>query len=381
MRILHVISSIDPRAGGTASAAMGLAQAQARIDENVTVLSTFGPEGRPETAAHLQKAGVAIRLVGPAHGPQLRHADLAAVVDGAVASSEIVHIHALWEQIQHLAARACQRLQRPYVISPHGMLDPWSLRQHRWRKRLYMILRMRGNLERAAAVHFTTQMEMKLAERLRLRSPTIVEPLGLDTQEFHDMPGPEVFRARFPAVGQRPIVLFLGRLHSKKGLDLLIPAFAQATPADAMLVIAGPDTDGYRETVEAMLNCRGLRERAFFTGMLHGRERIEALAAADLFVLPSYQENFGIAVIEAGAAGVPVVISDQVNIHDQVTSNALGSVVPTQVAPLAEQLTRWLSDSDLRRRTAKHCREFVLAHYDWLSIAQRWRAHYQGLIQ
>ena len=224
------------------------------------------------------------------------------------------------------------------------MLDPWSMRQRPFRKMAYMTWRLRRNLNNAASIHCTSEGERDLLERLHLRAPRIVEPNGVDLAEFVNLPQRGAFRNRYSGIGDRPIVLFLGRLHYKKGLDLLIPAFASGTSGEVMLVIAGPDGDGYQAKIERLVDLYKLNDRVLFTGMLYGRERIEALADADLFVLPSYQENFGIAVVEALSAGCPVLVSDKVNIHKQITDAGVGGMVPTRVDSLAMALTRWMGD-------------------------------------
>jgi glycosyltransferase involved in cell wall biosynthesis len=263
----------------------------------------------------------------------------------------------------------------PYLVTPHGMLDPWSLSQSRWKKRLYLAWRLRSNLRHARAIHFTTRTESDLVAPLRLGPPGFVETLGVDLAEFEQLPSKGAFRQRY-SLGDRPLVLFLGRVHPKKGLDLLIPAFDAARLDDAVLVIAGPDADGYRARVEADIAARLLQGRVVFTGMLRGRDRVEALADADLFVLPSYQENFGIAVVEALAAGTPVLISDQVNIWQDIIEGSVGAVVRTDVNPLAAELRRWMTDATLRREAADRARPFVWQRYDWRQIATRWTGHY-----
>jgi glycosyltransferase involved in cell wall biosynthesis len=208
-----------------------------------------------------------------------------------------------------------------------------------------------------------------------LKTPGIVEPNGLDLGEFAALPPEGAFRGRHPELRGRAMILFLGRIHPKKGLDLLIPALARLGK-EARLVIAGPDQQGYRTVVEGMIRREGVGDRVIFTGMLHGMERVAALRDADLFVLPSYQENFGIAVAEALAAGTPVVISDQVNIHREIAAAGVGQVVETNVAPLAAAIEAWLGDEKRRRSAGERGRDFVRERYDWRRIAEAWREHY-----
>lgn len=379
MRVLHVITEIKASAGGVSSAVSGLAIAQKRAGLDVAVLAPWYGEPDRESMEKLESAGVCIHTFGPAIGRFGRHPDLIKVTEKAVAGADVVHIAGMWEEIQHRAAREAVRQNVPYVISPHGMLDPWSLRRSKWVKRAALAWRVRKNLNRAAALHFTCAVERDLVAGLKLRPSSVVEPNGLDLSEFEDLPPADQFRKHHRTLqNQRPIVLFLSRIDPKKGLDLLIPAFA-AGPKEAMLAIAGPDLIGYQREVEAMVRQHAIQDRVIFTGMLRGRDRVEAMAAATIFALPSYQENFGIVVAESLAAGVPVIISDQVNIHAEITAAGVGGVVPAQIEPLARELRRWLGDEPLRSQAALMCRPFVREHYDWNKIAERWKVHYSQL--
>jgi glycosyltransferase involved in cell wall biosynthesis len=379
VRILHAISGIDPRNGGPTNALIGLAAAQRSAGLDVRVVSTWQEKDAIRSAEQLEKLGVGVQMIGPATGALSRHPDIRRLIDQEVAGADVVHVHALWEELQHQAARSAQRQGKPYLIRPCGMLDPWSLSQSRWKKRLYMALRLRRNLDRAAALHFTSELERDLTAPLKLKPRGIVEPNGIRVEEFEPLPPPGQFRQRHPELRGRPLLMFLSRLHLKKGLDILIPALARLRRRDAVLVLAGPDGDGYGQTVQRMVEESKLQDRVIFVGMLRGADRIAALADADLFVLPSYQENFGIAVIEALAAGTPVVVSDQVNIYREIASAGVGGVVPTRVEPLAEEIDRWLADESLRRAAAERARPFVWQHYDWNQIARRWIGHYTSI--
>lgn len=382
MRVLHVVSSIDPKAGGPAVALSGLAMAQAAAGLRVSVLATWISGGNLDVAETFRRQGIDVRLIGPCRAPFNRHPELVDAVTEAVAQADIVHIHSLWEEVQHQAARAAYRRHIPYIIRPCGMLDPWSLAQSRWKKKLYMLWRLRKNLNRACALHFTADTERDLTRPLKLKAPAIVEPNGIDLKEFEHLPPRGGFRAKHGIAPDRPMAMFLSRLHPKKGLELLIPAFAQATAgqlSSALLVIVGPDAEGYQAKIEDLVARHGLRDRVIFAGMLRGADRVAALADADVFVLPSHQENFGIAVVEALAAGTPVIISDQVNIHQQISRAQVGAVVPLDIDRLAGEIGRWLGDGTLRGEAGRRARPFVWESYSFDEIARRWVGHYQEL--
>jgi glycosyltransferase involved in cell wall biosynthesis len=381
LRVLHVISGLDPQNGGPTTALVGLAAAQvAAAGMDVTVLATWKIRDGFPVADELRGHGVEVIHVGPAKGKLSSHPMLRHHATAAVAAADIVHVHGLFEDAQHHGARAAQRRGVPYIITPHGMLSPWNMSRNRLFKRIYLAVRLRKNLNQAAALHFTSEVERDLVAPLELQPRAIVQRLGLDLSDFRELPAAGAFRGQWPQLGPRPFVLFLGRIDYKKGLDVLIPAFAAAKLADVPLVIAGPDRDGYEPAVREMVARYGLDERVLFTGMLRGRERLEAYVDAALFALTSHQENFGITVIEAMACGCPVLISDEVNIHGQVTEARAGEVVPVDLQRTATALERWMADEPGRRGAGERGRAFALSHYDWRAIAREWRSHYSLLV-
>jgi glycosyltransferase involved in cell wall biosynthesis len=380
LRIVHILSDADPRHGGPVSALCGLAEAQARIGMDVSVLATFRRHSDTTSIQRLKEKGIQVQLVGPSGGPLDRARDLNQLVEAVAARASVLHIHGLWQEIQHLAARHAASQRVPCVIRPCGMLSPWSLAQSRLRKRLYCIWRLRRMLSGVAAIHFTSEAERTMASPLRLLPPTIVEPNGIDLEQFVKLPARGEFRRRHGIPDEQQIVMFLGRLHLKKGPDLLIRAFAVAESA-ALLVLAGPDAHGTRRQLEKIARECGVADRVLFTGMLEPRYRTEALVDAEVFALPSQNENFGIAVAEALAARLPVVVSDQVALAPDVVTAAAGSVVSCDVEPLAAEIKRWLADPRSRREAGESGRAYVFSRFDWISIAERWRSHYGALRQ
>ncbi|HMO25871.1 MAG TPA: glycosyltransferase, partial [Tepidisphaeraceae bacterium] len=287
-------------------------------------------------------------MVGPAWGKLSRHPDLRAALSQLTMSVDVVHVHALYEEIQVQACRAALRLQRPLVITPHGLLDRYNMRANGLAKRLYLWARLRRALNRASMIHVATEFERRNVERLGLGAPCRVEPFGLDLSEFEQLPSRGQFRRRYAALDDRPFVLYLGRIQKGKGLEILVPAMAQVIASARvapMLVIAGPD-EGYRATVERLIDTHELREHVLFTGMLHGRERIEALVDSELLAAPSLHENFSLSVAEALAAGRAVVVSDQVGLSDFVTAHLLGGVGRVDVDDIATHIAKVLDSPD-----------------------------------
>lgn len=380
MRVCHVISGIDIDNGGPPVALGGLAAAQVRIGMQVSVLSSYRFADKSFAVAEdWKRNGVVVRLVGPAKEPMSRHPGLRPAADQMAQTHDIFHIHSMWESIQHHACRAAYANRTPYVYRPSGMLDPWNMTHGTLKKKLYLALRARTNLNRAAAIHFTSSIERDWVARLNLRPPTIVEPLGMNFADYQTLPATGSFRAKYPQIGQRPIVMFLGRINRGKGLEFLIPAVAQLANKDAVLVIVGPDED-FRAQANALIAQHSLTDRVIFSGLLAGADKVAALADADLLALPSCHENFGLVVIEALAAGTPVVVSDQVGLHPDIKSAGVGGVVPMDTGALATELDRWLTDEALRKQASATARPWVLENFNWDTIATHWLDHYTRIV-
>ncbi len=384
MKVLHVLANVSPAAGGPAAAAEGMARAVAARGHEVTLCTTdWDDGGRFEVPVDrpVLRDGVAYRFF-PVQRPVRFGTSwpMARALPALVAAADVVHLHSLYLFHDWAAARACRRAGTPYILRPHGSLDPYIWRRHRWRKRLVEAAFQDRVTRGAAALHFTSEDEMRLAEPYGHGVPGVVVPLGLDRSPFADLPPADAFRHRHPEVGERGIVLFFGRLDPKKGLDLLVPAFADAVRGglDLHLVVAGPDF-GMEDRTRAWLAAEGMTGRATFTGMVTGEDKLAVLAAADLFVLPSYSENFGISVVEAMAAGLPVVVSEAVNIWREVVADGAGLAVPCERAALARAIAALMPDPDRRRAMGAAGRDSVARRYDWDRIAARLEEVYRAV--
>jgi glycosyltransferase involved in cell wall biosynthesis len=360
MRILHVISSLDRKAGGPPVALAGLARAQAKLDVSVSVVSTFAAGADMSLADELRSAGVEVTLIGPAKGKFQRHDEIVTTLSSLIAQADVVHIHTLWEEIQHQAATIARRRGVPYVFVPHGMLDPWSLGQRRWVKRAYLAWRLRRDLNGAMFIHVLNADEARLIQPLRLTPHCEVIPNGIDPIE----PLPET------AAFEKPYVLFLSRLHPKKGLDYLADAFAIVAAArpDVRLVVAGPD-DGAEKDFDARITASGLAGRVQRVGPLYGEAKLAAMRGAELLVLPSRQEGFSVAIVEALACGTPVVISEQCH-FPEIASEAAGQVVSLDAKSVANGMLVLLNDASAREAASGRARELA-SRYTWGRIARQ----------
>jgi glycosyltransferase involved in cell wall biosynthesis len=367
MRILHVIAALNPEAGGPPAIAIRLASAQAQLGHAVSI-ATVIPAPQASLESVPGSSQVAVRS-----GPDLAGASLTSMV----AAADVVHIHGVWDSLLRRATRAAHRAGVPYVFTPHGMLDPWSLNQKRLKKMIALAVVYRRMLRGSIFLHALTAEEAKLLALLRLGPPMEILPNGIFPEEFADLPPAGTFRRRLPELGDRPYVLFLGRLHHKKGLDYLADAFAALAKKvpDARLVVAGPE-EGEGEAFRRRIKSAGISDRVHLVGPLYGRDKLAALVDAGCFCLPSRQEGFSVAVLEALACGIPVVLSEHCN-FPEVASSGAGVVVPLTTEALAGALEKMLTDPASARRMGAAGASLVRQRYTWPSIAEQSIAAYR----
>ncbi|MCD6400840.1 MAG: glycosyltransferase, partial [Anaerolineales bacterium] len=261
-------------------------------------------------------------------------------------SFDIVHIQGTFTYPTLVAARLAWLAGKPFIISPRGGWDPWSLRQKWFKKKVYLeLLEMRW-INRASAIHYTTVAERELATKLGLKPHSFVIPNAIWLDPLDSKDAPMAFRKRWNIPLDAPVVLFLSRIHPMKGLDILLPAFARLhqTLPEAYLIIAGPDSEGFRARYKKMVFDFKLNQRIIWTGLVSGSEKTACYHAADIFVLPSYRENFGLVVAEAMFCHLPVLIAPGVNLADLVHRHQAGEVISQDVGTWALKIEEWLQD-------------------------------------
>jgi glycosyltransferase involved in cell wall biosynthesis len=383
MDVLHVISNLTAEFGGPTKACLEMARATARRGHGVTIFTTDAGLDGPAPREPVEQDGVAIRYFH-AHAPRALCTSfpLAHALAREAARYGLLHVHSLYFFHNWAVSRACGPGRIPYIIQPHGALDPYIYRRHRLRKALIERLFQDRATRRAAALLYTSEEERRLAEPHALGMPGAVAPLGIDLADFDALPPRGGFRARHPEIGERPILLFLGRLHEKKGLDLIARAFGRCVREglDAWLVIAGPD-DGLRPDLERWLAAEGIAGRTLLPGMVEGDEKLALFADADLFLLPSRSENFGLAVVEAMAAGLPLLISDRVNLWREIEAEGAGRVIPIDDVPrLAATMREMLADPATLRAMGARGRDAAFRRYGWDEAGARLEAVYEDVI-
>lgn len=385
MRILHVIANLIAERGGPPKATLEMSRALTRLGHEVSLYTTNadvrGVLGVP-THRPVLVEGVTIRYFPIGRFRRWGFsAPLGKALRAEIPSFDVVHIHSLYLFHTFVAAYYCRRYDIPYLMRPHGTLDPFLRRKSRLKKAVYNFLIEKRNLDNAAAVHYTSQDEMDLAHgALKIRAPGVVVPLGLDVDEYATLPARGTFRSRHPEIGDKFVVLFLGRLNFKKGLDLLAQAYGSIARRrrDVHLVIAGPDEDGYGRRVQSYLADEGVLGRVTFAGMLRGEEKLAAFADANVFVLPSYTENFGMAAVEAMACGVPVVISNRVGIWREIAEAEAGLVVNCESGELADALLEIMGNAHLNPQ-GERGKQLVQERFTWEKVAIQMLQVYQGI--
>ena len=269
-----------------------------------------------------------------------------------------VIVNGLWQYLGFAAWRRFAGSPVPYYVFPHGMLDPWFKRAFplkHLKKWLYWPWAEYRVLRDAAAVIFTAEEERLQARKSfwLYQCRERVSSLGLETPPPISPRAKEVFLARYPQLQDASILLFLGRLHPKKGCDLLIDAFPRAFASHMALVLAGPDQIGWQRKLQPRIARFDLAPRIVFTGMLEGEMKQGALAAADAFILPSHQENFGMSVVEALAAGLPVLISNRVNIWREIDTDGAGYIESDDLAGATRLIERWMQTPPEKREAMR----------------------------
>jgi glycosyltransferase involved in cell wall biosynthesis len=384
IKTLHVIPTLSPRYGGPAKVCLEIARRLDRAGHDAMIFTTNRdyPNGTMAvpTGAPVDHQGVPVTYF-PVDVPGLLISrQMARALSRVIPNVDLVHIHGLYRFPLAAAAYYSQRFRVPYLVRPHGSLDPYLFhkRERRTLKRIYERLIEFPNLNRAALLHYTTQEEMSSADFLKLHSSGIVIPNGIEADEFSALPQRGRFRSKH-GLGDKKIIMHLGRVTQVKGLDILAAAFADIVRRrdDVMLVIAGPDIDGYARVVRAKLQDLGVERNVVFTGMLVGDEKLAALRDADIFALPSYTENFGMAVVEAMAAGLPVVISNQVKIWREVQYGEAGLVTSCDAVEVGHALYSLLDDPVRRQCLGNAGRAVVTEKFHWDVVMSQLLAGYR----
>jgi len=378
MKILQIVPSISLIYGGPSQMVLGLAPALAKAGAQVTVLTTDsnGDTGQKPLDVPLnvpiEQDGYQIIYFRCAPFRRYKFSlDLLQWLKSHAQEFDVAHIHALFSPVSSAAATVCRQQKLPYILRPLGTLDPADLQKKKLIKQVYVALIERQNLAGAAAVHFTSEQEAKVSNRFGVSTTDLVIPLGV----VPPVGGMGNVRGQWDIPSDVPLVLFMSRIDPKKGLNILIPALEKLWESDYRFhfVLAGtnPQDPGYEKKIRSQIENSPLKSCTTITGFVSGELKASLLQTADLFVLPSYYENFGIAVAEAMVARTPVIISDQVHIWPEIQDSESGWVGAMEVEAMVELLEVAVKDSAERQRRGLNAQNYALQHFSWGAIARQ----------
>jgi glycosyltransferase involved in cell wall biosynthesis len=388
VRILHVCPYMDPSAGGPPIVVEKLCAFSAVEGCEATLITTsLYCEDDGSELQNLLRQRIHVDVL-PIRGPRLlKWTPRAAVaIESAVERAHLVHLHTLWHPLNRIARRACSRFGRRYVVMPHGMLDPYSLNQKRWRKSAYLFTCERYVLEGACRLIFTAQQEAEAARaRLSWLARDEVIPLAADCPSSQSQEGARgAFATLFPQASDRRCLLFLGRIDPKKGLERLLTALPKVIEEHprVLLIVAGSGDPHYVRSIRERITSARLQSHVLLTGMLVGAMKWAAFASAEVFILPSKQENFAIAMAEAMHMGVPVVITNKVASWPLVDQANAGVIIDDNAvqSSLAPKLVELLANPAAARCMGRSGQDFARRYLTWSRVAKDMVSMYQRIL-
>jgi glycosyltransferase involved in cell wall biosynthesis len=397
MKIMHIVGGLDVRGGGPANAIIGLNKALNQNEVDSIIWTT--------NAGYIENLDVPLKKTITYKGAKvifypypnsivfraikkLFYSGMFAVhffwgILRNMKHYDIIHIHGSFSFFEIFASKLANFYKKPYILSPHGsLIKDLIYLKSRYYKSVYMKLVGKKNIENAAAIHCLTGYEANEINRFDFKAKKlIVLPIGIDEEEFVNSPPPMELFKKYPQLNSKFVILFLGRINFKKGLDDLISAMnviIKKVP-HAHLLIVGNDEENYMRDVNKWIRQYQLEDVVTYAGPVFGQERIMFFQDSHIFVLPSYSENFGLAVIEAMYFGLPVVITDNVGASEHVLAADAGVVIRKNFLDLAEAIMNLVQDRKLAEKFGNNGKKYVNEHLTWDKVAQRFLQAYKGI--
>lgn len=384
MRITHFLTRFNLADGGVVRAVLDMCALLASRGHAVTVL-TCDATDVPD-AWKTGGAGVpTVRLVDRPRlpGGMFARSQLRAI-EPLLTQSEVVHLHACWTSANNQLGRMCRRIGTPYVLSVHGMLDDWCMGQKTTKKKLYLAVAGRRTLEEAALVHCTAGAELEQSRKWYPRGTGLVVPLIFDLEPYRNPPGPDLADGAFGPAGtgdidpDRPVVLFLSRIHMKKGVDVLVRTAAELKRRGVVCrtLIAGTGDAPYEREIRSLIAELGLGDDIRLLGLVTGATKVSLYERADVFALPTSQENFGFVFPESLACRTPVVTTRGVDIWPELGQSGGAIIAERTPEAFADAIAGLLADPTRRDAMGEAGRAWVLEHLNPDAIAARFEEMY-----
>ncbi|MBD2609703.1 glycosyltransferase [Nostoc punctiforme FACHB-252] len=389
MKILHVTPSIAKVRGGTSQAILDMVKALqiTNVDIEIATTNDDGDDLLDVPLRKLIKYNDVPVWFFHRFSPNIKSVREYAFSSGLtqwlwqnISQYQLVHVHALFSYASTIAMAIARLKNVPYIVTPHGLLCEWSLQQSTHKKQTYLKLIEQANLDSSQIIHFTSEKEQQEVSLLGLQKPNFVLPLGRSLPTAISDARYRL-RQQFNIPPDEPVILFLSRLHYKKGLEYLIPALSKLTHHRFTFILAGNGTPDYEAEIESLLISSGLRHRTLVVGFVQGETKDILMQGSDLFVLTSYSENFAVSVLESLAVGVPVLVTPGVALASVVKQNQLGYVPDLDIAAITDALENYLSNPQQAKKMGDRARQLVSDKYSWNHIAQDLLKIYKLIIQ
>lgn len=388
MKVLHVIPSISPALGGPTQVVLNLVKAlrECGVDAEIATTNDNGSQLLDVPLNQRIEYEQVPTWFFPRFSPPMKEFIFSAALTRwlwqHLRDYDTIDTHYLFSYASTCAG-AIARLQGiPYTVRTIGQLTPWALTQSQLKKRIYTFLIERHNLNCAAAIHCTSAGEVEDVRNFGIQTPSIILPLGVN-QPIDVPEAKQKLQNVYGISATTPVVLFLSRLHPKKRPDLLLQALSQLADRNYKfhLILAGSGESDYLSYLTNLVSSLRLTSRTSIPGFVTGQDKDLLLQAADIFVLPSFSENFGIAVAEAMATGLPVIVTPDVQISPEIAAESAGLVVEGEVEPLVGAIAQLLTSPELRHQLGENGKRLVSRRYSWNAIAQNLTSVYTTIIK
>lgn len=381
MKVLHIAASLDTEWGGPTQVITGLTDALAKKGVKVSI---FAPMGKNEGACINKLENVDVNRFPKDFLSRFwtsHSSALAKALRKEAFDFDLLHIHEIWHHPHFAAYQAAKLAKKKFIITIHGELEPWGLNHKAFKKKIYSALIQRRILKEASALHAITEDESKKITKFVDNDNIFIIPNGLNVEEFEKLPPREWIEDLYPDLKGKKVILFLGRIHPSKGLDILAKAFKTVLKKknNIQLVIAGPDNKSYKSQIVEILKSENAIDNTTFTGTLTGNNKLGILNRADIFVLPSYSEGFSISTLEAMACGIPVLITKCCN-FPEVEKTGAGKIIDASHIHLSEALIDLLDSPKLSKHMGNRGKRLVREKYTWDNLAEQMISSYEEIL-
>jgi glycosyltransferase involved in cell wall biosynthesis len=388
VKVLHVIPSVSPTLGGPTQVVLNLVKALRECDIEAEIVTTNDHGANLLDVPLYQRTEyeqVPVWFL-PRFSPPLKEYIFSPAITQwlwqNMRNYDILDNHYLFSYASTCAGAIARWQNIPYTVRTMGQLAPWALAQSQQKKQLYSLLIERHNLHRAAAIHCTSAGEAEDVRNFGIKTPTVTLPLGVNQPET--LPdAKQKIRDKYQIPRAVPIVLFLSRLHYKKRPDLLIRSLSKLASNQTQfhLILAGTGEPDYLKYLHDLVLDSGLSNQTTFSGFVTGKDKDLLLQGADIFVLPSFSENFGIAVAEALSHGLPVIITPDIQIAPEISTANAGLIVPGEEEAIANAIAQLIATPEQRYQLAENGKKLVKQRYSWDAIACQLTQVYRTIIE